>query len=236
VTRRADGQTVQTILKPRLFGVVPADQPSDWNLQGTPDILLLYLRRSMVEQVAAEVFETDPARLDVLPRLGTPDPLLEQLALAALQAVRGGEPGLYADSLARSMAVQLLRGHASRLARPSAELRAAPVSGGLQRLRDHIEAHLDAPLTVPELAQAAGLPEHAFARSFRRAFGCAPHRYVLERRLERAKALLLRTDAPIVEIALQCGFSSQSHLAATFRQAAGVTPRDYRRSGAAMPG
>jgi AraC family transcriptional regulator len=232
ITRRADGRTVQALLKPRLFGMVPADQPSDWNLQGTPDILLLYLRRSMVEQVAEEVFDTDPARLEVLPRLGTPDPLLEQLALATLAAVRGGEPGLYADSLARSMAVQLLRGHANSLARPAPALRAEPVPGGLQRVRDHIEAHLDAPLSVSDLAREAGIAEHAFARAFRRAYGCAPHQYVLQRRLERAKALLRRTDAPIVDIALQCGFSSQSHLAASFRQTAGVTPRDYRRGGA----
>jgi AraC family transcriptional regulator len=59
--------------------------------------------------------------------------------------------------------------------------------------------------------------------------GQAPHRYVLDRRVERAKALLRDTETSVVDIALETGFSSQSHLSAWFTRLVGTTPAAYRR-------
>jgi AraC family transcriptional regulator len=228
-----DGAPCEAILKPRTFGVVPADRVSRWNLQGQPEVLLVYLKRTMVDALAAEMFGMEAKDVELRPLLGDRDPLLEQLALALLSALRRRErdsDGLYADSLARMAAMQVLRHHTLRAGRPAApadDRRTVPP--GMRRLRDFIEAALDSDLSLARLACEAGMSAHTLPRAFLRAFGETPHRYVLQRRLARAKELLIATDLPIVEIALATGFSSQSHLASTFRRLTGVTPGEYRR-------
>jgi AraC family transcriptional regulator len=74
----------------------------------------------------------------------------------------------------------------------------------------------------------AGIGYFHFFKAFRQSMGVSPNQYLLERRVERAKALLARTELSIADIALRVGFSRQSHFATTFRRLAGTTPRVYR--------
>ena len=97
-------------------------------------------------------------------------------------------------------------------------------------MRDHIEASLDEDLSLEALAEEAGISVHAFPRAFRHRFGATPHQYVLARRTARARSLLADTDLPICEVALQTGFSSQSHLTSSFKKHTGVTPSAYRKA------
>jgi AraC family transcriptional regulator len=232
VTRTIEGESgvAETTLRSRLFGVVPEGQASDWSLRGRPSIQLIYLRRSMVAELAEEVFDLDAARIEVVPRLGFADPMLEQFALDLLECARE-DGGLYPDHLARMIALRVLRQHVTRPGRASAAL-ARPTGAELQprlrRVRELIESSLGEDLALERLAREAGIGAHAFSEAFARSIGVTPHRYVLERRIERAKALLSGGDAPISEIALSCGFASQSHLTTAFRKAVGATPREYR--------
>ena len=235
ITRTVSGERtlVNVNLRPRLLGVVPADRPSDWQLRGSPDIVTIYLRRSMVDRVAADWLGADSARVELIPRLGFADPMLEQLALQLLSAARsddGSDDGLYADHVARLFALYLLREHSTGQANarlPALGAAALP-SVRMQHVRDLIDADLDGDLGLSRLAAEASIGEHAFSVAFARAFGVTPHRYVMERRIERAKQLLRSTDLPVVEIASQTGFASQSHLATVFKRAVGVTPGGYR--------
>ena len=95
-------------------------------------------------------------------------------------------------------------------------------------MQDYIEAHLDDRLTLTELAGVACLSAYHFSRSFKQATGVGLHHYVMQRRLERAKALMRRTDQPLALIALEAGFSDQSHFATLFRRETGVTPGQFR--------
>ena len=81
---------------------------------------------------------------------------------------------------------------------------------------------------VPRLARVSGVSEAHFARSFKEAFGLPPHRYLLTRRIERAKALLRETDLPVTEIAFQTGWSSLGTFGRTFRDVTGETPGELR--------
>ncbi len=232
VRRSIDGQRgeAETDLRSRLLGVVPEQRRSMWNLRGRPVIQLVYLRRAMVAQVAAEALGIDEARIEMVPRLGFADPLLEQLMLELLEVAReddGGGNGLYADHLARMLALRVLRRHVTRPGRAEAG-RAAP-QPRMRHVREVIESALDEDLSLERLAREAGIGAHAFSAAFTRAFGETPHRYVLNRRIERAKALLRDTAIPVAEIALQTGFASQSHLASAFRRIVGATPGAYRR-------
>lgn len=102
----------------------------------------------------------------------------------------------------------------------------------LRRVQDHIEANIDEPITLADLAAAAGLSRLHFAAQFRVATGCRPHEYLLQQRIERAKAMLLSgADTRLAEIALNVGFQTQSHFSTVFKRLTGETPGRWRRAG-----
>src|SRR5262249_39755932 len=109
-----------------------------------------------------------------------------------------------------------------------------PARNGLDRRRlfrvlDYIEANLEGDLTIDRMASIACLSRYHFARSFRQAMGQPPHRYVGAKRLERAKALLIRGDRSLVDIARALSFSCQANFTRAFSQATGQTPGEYRK-------
>jgi AraC-like DNA-binding protein len=98
----------------------------------------------------------------------------------------------------------------------------------LLRAKDLIEARYRDPLDVSTLAQAARLSPAHFSREFRRAFGEAPHKYLLTRRLERAAALLRSTDHSVADICFTVGLSSVGSFTTSFGRTYGMTPTAYR--------
>ena len=99
---------------------------------------------------------------------------------------------------------------------------------GLRRAIDWIEDNLSQKMTLQDLASVADLSEWYFLRQFKLKYDRSPRRYVQERRLAKAKELLVETKMPISQISYECGFSSQSHLTTTFKQYFGVTPGSCR--------
>lgn len=143
-------------------------------------------------------------------------------------AARGEDPGtLYVEQLVALAWARLAR---TRPAAP-ARRRAAPLSRSVvARVAEYIGQNLDSDLSVSDLARLAEGEPDTFSRRFKAATGLAPHAFVLEQRLQRAERLLAGTRLGIAAIAVQVGFSSQSHLTEKFRRARGVTPHAYRRS------
>jgi AraC-like DNA-binding protein len=102
----------------------------------------------------------------------------------------------------------------------------------IRRALEYIAGNLKRPMTLDAIAAAAGMGKSGFARLFREHVGVPPHQYIVQLRLERARALLA-SGRSCGEIASQAGFSDQSHLNRWFRRAYGVTPGEYRRTLAA---
>ena len=98
----------------------------------------------------------------------------------------------------------------------------------LLRAKDRMDAASQEAWPVQRLARVSRVSEAHFARSFKEAFGVPPHRYLLTRRIERAKALLRDTDLPILEIALQTGWNSLGTFGRTFRDVTGESPGALR--------
>ncbi len=98
----------------------------------------------------------------------------------------------------------------------------------LLRARDLADARYSEPLTVNDLARAAGLSRAHFSREFRRAFGEPPHVYLLTRRLERAAALLRTTDRQVADICYSVGLRSLGSFTTSFTRTYGVSPTAYR--------
>ena len=100
----------------------------------------------------------------------------------------------------------------------------------LLRARDLADTGYADPLTVADLARAAGLSPSHFSREFRRAFGEPPHRYLLTRRLERAASLLRVTDWPVARVCFEVGAGSLGSFTTSFTRVYGCPPLAYRRS------
>src|SRR5262249_6574707 len=93
----------------------------------------------------------------------------------------------------------------------------------------YMEKHIGESITVRALARFVYLSSYCFGRAFKRSFGMPPHRYLVHRRIERAKALLASTAWSITKIGFALGFSQTSSFSAAFRNETGITPTEYRR-------
>jgi AraC-like DNA-binding protein len=100
----------------------------------------------------------------------------------------------------------------------------------LLRAKDVADGRYYEPLTVSDLARAAGLSRAHFSREFQKAFGEAPHQYLLTRRLERAAALLRNTDRSVTEICFAVGLTSLGSFTSSFTRVYGMSPAAYRAS------
>jgi AraC-like DNA-binding protein len=120
---------------------------------------------------------------------------------------------------------------------PSWLLAARPTRGAvnplpkwrLRRVRDFVHGRIGERITLPELAAAAGLSRMHFAAQFRAATGLRPHDWVLQQRVEVAKAAIIEANQPLAEVALCAGFQTQSHFSTVFKRFTGDTPGEWRR-------
>jgi transcriptional regulator GlxA family with amidase domain len=105
----------------------------------------------------------------------------------------------------------------------------APLARHLLFARDLVDSRYAEPLDLEALARAAHVSPRHFSRSFRQTFGETPHRYLLTRRIERARHLLRTTDKQVADVCLAVGFNSVGSFTTTFRRHVGVSPTEYRR-------
>ncbi len=161
------------------------------------------------------------------PQLQVRDQLIEQMGLALYRELKisGAESSLYAESMSIALSAHLVQNYsAARVALVPGLLSARD----MQTVKDYIDANLSAALTVAELSTVLELSTHHFATLFRRTIGITPHQYVLKTRIKQAMVLLTTTKHPIVVIAHQVGFNTQSHFTRVFREHTQLTPKQYR--------
>ncbi len=190
--------------------------------------LRIRIATEFLHQVAQEAIEIDTDRVELMPEFRDRNPQVEQIGMMLLAELKsGGLAGqLYVESLTNVLAVYLLRSYSA------VQPRVVLYDGGLSdrqllQVIDYINEHLE-DVKLSDLAQLLGISQFHFSRLFKRSMGVAPHQYVLQQRVERAKQLLKETKLSVMEIALLCGFSSHSHLGKYFRQHTGMAPKAYR--------
>lgn len=212
--------------------VVPPGVPARWEMKETDTALLVSLSPKLLQKVAAD-YGFPPDRVEIRDRFYVRDPQIEHIGWALKEEVeRNFSSGkLYLDSLATALAVVLLRHHSSVGATPD-------VSGGLSapRLRlvlCYIEDNLSEKLALPDIAAVAEFSVTHLKVLFRRSMGVPVHQYVIRRRVERAATLLRQGNLPGSQIALECGFSHQSHMAYHMQRMLGCTPSEFARQAAA---
>jgi AraC family transcriptional regulator len=219
------GRTERFVVRPGQVRLLPADQHVRGYTQGVGDSrnALLLLEPDWIARASGGEF--DLLRLDLRWSADLRNPLILEALLALVREVE--QPGpmgrIYAESLALAILTELVRHHPGALSRAD-----GIASRRLRRIPEYIEGHLGEDLSLVDLAAEAGVSRVHFVREFRRLTRLSPHQYVLRRRVERAAALLKDRDACLKALALEVGFSSQSHLTAAFRRVYGTTPGAYR--------
>jgi AraC family transcriptional regulator len=212
------------------ISLVPAGCSAHWRWSGPFDWLVIILAPDLLARVGAQAFDLDPARLEVPPLDGVQLPQLRAtMGMVDSELTAGGAGGrLAAESLANLLAVDVIR----RTLAPRQP--ACARDGTLPRARlrgvvEYVEEHLFASPTLEQMAAVARLSPYHFARQFKAATGLPPHRYVIARRVERAKRVLQSgTDLSLAEVAVRAGFSDQSQFSRHFKHMVGVTPGKFR--------
>jgi AraC family transcriptional regulator len=231
LSQKRDNRLHESVLHKGDSTFVPAGQPSYWLCKGSDTyrpMLNIHLKPELIEQVA-EGSEIDPQRFSLIRCFGQQDLQLHQVVLMLLAELHsGGIMGrLYAESLIQVLVIHLLR-HYSTVTQTITSGNRDLTRVQLQEAIDYIHAHLNRDLSLAELASVINIAPTYFARLFKQEMGISPHQYVIQQRVEQAKLMLSKTDLAIADIALQVGFSSQSHLTKQFKRITGITPKQVR--------
>ncbi len=193
----------------------------------------LYLRDSLIRDVARDLAAGDPAHVELCARIGETDPLIERLILSLRDEILfGGDMGeAYVEHIARLAAARLIRSHSTR---PPAMLNGSIGTSDdrrkLARVTEFVQGNLARSIQLDDMAAAIDVSVSQLVGLFKRALGQPPHRFLINLRIVRARHLLASTNLPISEIAITCGFSHQEHMTRMFRREIGLTPAAYRRS------
>ena len=195
---------------------------------------LLMLDPAYVAQLAAEALDgvghvsLKETRLEVLPQFAQSDPLLYQIGVALKSELETEHPStpLYIDSLITALTAHLIRHYSTTsLKTPASIPGLSPYQ--LERAIAYINTDLTQELNLAKLAAVVGVSKFYFCWLFKQSMGTTPHQYVLQQRVERAKQLLKQHQASIADVALQCGFTNQSHLNRHFKRLTGITPLTF---------
>lgn len=212
------------------FCIVPAQMPlfARWE---SDDRLQIRITSHFIQQVATETLNRNSDQLELLPEFRKRDPQMEAIAMLLIAELNQNQLGskLYIDSLTNVLAVHLLRQYTTF--KPCLSV----YEGGLPQRQlvqvlEYIHAHLSQDIKLTDLAKLLAMSQFHFSHLFKQSLGISPYQYLLQQRIEWAKQLLKKTERSIMDIALECGFNSHSHLSKQFRQFTGTTPGMYRRS------
>ena len=222
------GRTHRARSQPGNAMLMAAGQDSVWHCSDAIDELHVFLDPAILDEVAQEI---GGHYAELIDGVAIVEPAIREISMQLLAEIERPGMGtrLFADTMARSLALQLLRRRSTarvidppqRIYMTARQLRAAT---------DYIESHLAQDLSLEKLSAAPAMSPFRFARAFKKTTGQSPRQYVITRRIERAKELLRARGRGIADVANMVGFSTQSHFTAVFHRHCGITPRRFRES------
>ena len=225
-------QSFEQSLEPGAITIVPAGMSMDWR-QGDDkpsEALHLYLDPQFL-RTTAESIDVDYSQISIAPQFGIRDEHIHHIGMSLHHELKDANVvgRLYADSLAKVLAMQLVRRYSYLKDLQTSRGGMAPRK--LRKAIEFINSNLDEEEEAVGLAAVADEVQMSyshFARAFKQSMGVSPNVYMTEQRIERAKKLLSETDFRIADIALRTGFASQSHFTSTFRKLVWTTPKAFR--------
>jgi AraC family transcriptional regulator len=194
------------------------------------DCFNFLIPRATFNQLADDHCANRIVELAVRPGVAANDPIALHLRNCLIPAIdrQDGVNDQFVDRVTTALNVHFARVYGGmHFPRPLVSKGLAPWQ--LRLARDRITANFEGELSVEQIARECKLSANYFAKAFTRSTGIPPHRWLMQRRVDVAKDLMLTTDSSLVEISLKCGFSDQSHFTRVFAKATGETPGRWRQ-------
>jgi AraC family transcriptional regulator len=213
---------------PTYFSLIPSGKPHVGGWQNGSEVVVTLLSKAQVERAAGELLRL--SRSEIVSAACAVDPVF--LAIGSVlrrEFLSGGiaDP-LFVEAVGTVIAGHVVRRWSTQSGQLSMRGRLSPVQ--IRKTLDAIEARMPSGIRISALADQLGMGTHQFTRLFRQTMGHSPYRFVMMRRIERARAVLEKTALPLAEIALELGFASQSHFTSAFHREMRTTLATYRSS------
>lgn len=226
VELKVNGKFSRQQMVPGNVCITPVHQPHAIRWQNEMEVLSMTLEPSFVMKALQE---SVPDRVELVMHRSQSDPLVREILLALKVDLEAGCPSgrLYGEAMGTALAVHLLKTYTAPQSTPFQFEDGLP-QHKLTQVLEYIQAYLNQDIRLADLAALTGMSQYHFCRLFKRSLGVTPHRYVMQQRIEHSKQLLKQKDLAIADIALMCGFKTQSHLTTLFRKSTGITPKSFR--------
>jgi AraC family transcriptional regulator len=214
--------------------ILTRGESSRWYWMNDIEVSHIYISQAMMGKVANDVFQKDidGVFVDHCPIVN--DAKLSKLMAAYEMECLSNELGssIYTQTLEIQICIHLIRQYV-RCDLKDGDRGSRLSSMKRNQLQDYIDSHLSSPISVKDMAIIVDLSPSYFVRVFGTVYGVSPHQYVQARRLKKAEQLLstLR-DVPLKAVAMDCGFSDQSHMTRLFQEKLSMTPKQYREKNA----
>lgn len=228
-----DGKTTEIApIKKGSFSMLDLRLQHASELSCALDCVNVYIPAAALKSFAGEHEVSAVEDFRVPPALAIDDPVVRGLLSALLPALEKPQQAnrLFLDHVALALIAHMAATYGN-----SVSERRRVAQGGLatwqeQRAKDALLANIAGNIPLAELAALCGLSRSHFARAFKRSTGVPPHRWLLARRVEVARDLLLTSALTLEQIAHRCGFADQSHLSRVFTAFVGTAPGEWRRA------
>jgi AraC family transcriptional regulator len=230
ITRELMGKTETAILVPGSVALQPCSVPMRWSWDTRLSLTLLALDPAFLLQVADEAFGLRPEEVDLVPVIRKSDPVVATIVGTLSREASEAQPGneVYAQSLAHILAVHLLRQYNRR--KPPSQGALPVATAPAARAIQFIQERFADDIALADIAAAARVSPYHLVRVFKQATGVSPHQYLIQVRVNNARALLMAGAGKrsVADVAEAVGFADQSHLTRHMKRLLGVTPGEVR--------
>lgn len=229
VERKLDGIYYLESAIPGSVAIIPAhiEHWSAWKVIGR------FIMLSVAPQAIAKIDpdSVNPDLVELVPTFAKskPDRLIYGIGMAIKHHLETNphDSSFYIEQLNNALTAHLLQHYCTK------KISLKEYSGGLtsvklQQAIEYINDNLEESIKLKDIAQQLDISQYYFARLFRQSTGSSPYHYVIQQRVAKVKELLTNTKLPLADIALACGFNSQSQMTMHFRKLTGTTPKKYR--------
>lgn len=227
--RKIDNIYHHESVNPGSVVAIPA-RAEHWSAWDSPSkFAVLSIQPQALRKIAPET--VNPDKIELLPAFAKPKPdaLIASIGNSIKQQLQTDPDGcdFYVEHLKNALLAHLLKNYCA-IEHPLKSIGNGLSPYKLKQAIEYINDNLDCKISLKDIANLVDISQYYFCHLFQNSTGVSPYKYVIQQRVAKAKDLIKNSKLSLVDIAGECGFSSQSQMTQHFRKCVGVTPKVYR--------